>query len=45
MTTLREAIETETTPSLEPAPPLEIEISEEEILADLIYPATPKSED
>jgi hypothetical protein len=45
MIKLREVIEVETTPTLEPAPPLEIEISEEEILADLIYPAEPKSED
>jgi hypothetical protein len=28
------------TPTLEPAPPLKIEISEKEILADLIYPAS-----
>jgi hypothetical protein len=45
MIKLREAIETETTPSLEPAPPLEIEVSEEEILADLIYPAEAKGMD
>jgi hypothetical protein len=28
------------TPSLEPMPPLRIEISEEEILANLLYPAS-----
>jgi hypothetical protein len=44
MIKLRETTEPATTPSLEPAPPLTIEISEAEILADLLYPAAPEGE-